>query len=498
MSDNNDKKVDGIKKLSKEELKKSRQIVLDSIGEVERSASAEIKPSTDKSLKKMDSIFARDVKGGKLEKLAKDKIAKPALEKKDIEQPPQISESKKKKWREEIKKLIPSSDKETVEEKSGSQQSKIAGVEPRLTPDFDSKILTFDSLVQLKKKNELMKISGKKIVKPGKVDSVKIKPDQDFKPSKIKKTPLSDAEKRALKEKHLEKVKQAREREKRKKIEQIQYQKKMAEKRARQARRKQKIKVAWKNFLNFFVRLSYQIKITSKQTIYIILVALVLGLLFYSILAILIIKFDVDNNLARKITKIFPVPAFITKGGIVPYYTYKDLKANMAANFNTADELEQGVKLAIAKNLVISNLAAKYNLPVIDLNNEELKQEIDEKIVYDQEVNQVAINRINKVNQMIDKNGDFVRIANKYGDEQGQVNINKENEDSYSFSQAVKNLAVNEISNIVVTPEGYYIFRCYDKADDFIALSYVFINAKVLSQYLEEAISNFKIWSLVN
>ena len=170
----------------------------------------------------------------------------------------------------------------------------------------------------------------------------------------------------------------------------------------------------------------------------------------------------------------------------------------MAANFNTADELEQGVKLAIAKNLVISNLAAKYNLPVIDLNNEELKQEIDEKIVYDQEVNQVAINRINKVNQMIDKNGDFVRIANKYGDEQGQVNINKENEDSYSFSQAVKNLAVNEISNIVVTPEGYYIFRCYDKADDFIALSYVFINAKVLSQYLEEAISNFKIWSLVN
>ncbi len=498
MDDNNGKKVDGIKKLSKDELKKSRQIVLDSIGEIERSASAAARPSTDKSLKKMDSIFARKVKDEGSVKLPKEKIVKPESEKKDIKQPLQISESKKKKWREEIKKLIPLTDQKIIKEKSELQQYKNSQADHRFKPDLDNKILTFDSLMQLKKKGESVKIPDKKTVKPNKINDVKTKLGQDLKPSKIGGVSFIDKKKHALREKHLEEVEQTRKREKKKKIEQIKRQKKIAEKKAKQARRSQKIKAIWKNFLNFLGKLSYQLKTAGKQTVYIILVALVLGLLFYSILAVLIIKFDLDNNLARKITKRSLIPAFITKEGIVPYYIYKDLKANMADNFNSADELEQGVKLAIANNLVISNLADKYNLSFVSLNSEELKQRINERIVYDLELNQVAINRINKVKQMIDENGDFVRVANKYSDEKGQININKENENYYSFSQEVKNLEVNEISDIVVTPEGYYIFRCYDKKDDFVALSYVFIKARGLEEYLEEAITNLKIWSLVN
>lgn len=62
----------------------------------------------------------------------------------------------------------------------------------------------------------------------------------------------------------------------------------------------------------------------ANAAIYIFLTAILLFIIFYSLLSGLIIRFGIDNKITRGLSEFLPIPAAITKTGIIEYYTYKD------------------------------------------------------------------------------------------------------------------------------------------------------------------------------
>ena len=410
---NKDKKINGIKKLSKEELAKSRRIVLESIGEKEN-----IPPVPPKGkVKKIDSLISRSSREDKIKKVSKPEIQV-------------VSE-----------KYLP-------EEKS--------------------------SLDLTKKSTPAVKITQDKTIK---------------KKGEIKKSPpIKRPAREQILKKQQDKIKQAELRKQ-----------KISEKKLKQEQRKKKFNEFKINILNCLVKFFSLLGYFRRKLFSIILILLIIFILLYSIFIILVLRFDLDTNLTRTISKYFPVPALFTKVGIIEFYAYKDFRKSLASNFTNQNELELAVKKTIAERIILKDLIERYNLEIDDfaILDQDIKKQISSKIIYDSKINQVAMNRINKIKQMLDNNESFVQTANKYGDGQGQVNIYKDNEELYTYSQEVKDLAINEISDIIYTSEGYYIFRCYDRTDKFTALSYVFIRSKTLDEYIKEATISFKMWSLV-
>ena len=62
----------------------------------------------------------------------------------------------------------------------------------------------------------------------------------------------------------------------------------------------------------------------ASSVVYIFLTAILLFVIFYSLFVIVITRFDIDNKATRNLSKYLPVPAIITKTGIIEYYDYKD------------------------------------------------------------------------------------------------------------------------------------------------------------------------------
>ena len=128
--------------------------------------------------------------------------------------------------------------------------------------------------------------------------------------------------------------------------------------------------------------------------------------------------------------------------------------------------MEKAVKRAVAENIILESLALKYSISDLSgasAGQEALKQAISDHMISDYDINQVGINRIMKIKELIDQGGDFVKTANKYGDEQNLLTLDAGNRGEYSFSAQVENLQKNEISDVIYSDQGYYIFRCYDR-----------------------------------
>ncbi|MCU0679281.1 MAG: peptidylprolyl isomerase, partial [Planctomycetes bacterium] len=271
-------------------------------------------------------------------------------------------------------------------------------------------------------------------------------------------------------------------------------------KRLEKLARRQK-RQAWLNsILKAGEELKVRISIVIHSSFYILTVTAITIFLLYSILAIIELKFSADNLVLRSVSRYFPVPAIITKNSFIEYYHYQDIISQNNQPGNVVLPAGEEMKVYIAKLIAAAELKQKYQLkasPLGSLSADE-KEKLSYQVVLDATINQVGLGRIKKIKQMIDENGDFVQIAGKYGDELGQVTITAANEKNYPYSAAVIGLDSGEISDIVYTADGYYIFRCYEKNAERSALSFAFVRAKTFDQYLTEAAKMVKMWSLVN
>ena len=416
--DKENKKVDGIKKLSREEIIKSRKLVLDAINKFSRDEQAA--GQLDKHPLMIDGLFRQRVK----------KEDKP-----EAAAAPKGEKPKKKKDR-------------------------------APAPDF-----VRDSIAeeQIKEKNSRAK--------------QKSRTDREMRKKKGREARrrIEYAQKLAAEKREIE-------------------EQKIKEKLKLKQLRKERAKKFWgelRKKVNLFIKTAkIKTKFAFFKALYLLVTGFVLSILFYLIILVLILRFDLDNNFTRFISNYFPTPAIISAKGIVNYYEYKDFKNNILKTTETGYD---NIELLLAKNIIMNNLRDKYKLKAGgSLNEDEIKNFILKKVAADKEINTVGLERIKKIKKLIDKNGDFIQTANKFGDEQGILNISADNEDDYSYSNELKKLNVSDISDIIITPEGYYIFKCYEKSKDISGLSYVFVKAKSLEEYLNEAAQDLKMWSLVN
>jgi len=450
------KSLDGIKKLKSEDLQKSRQIILDFIGEKKAGGKVgdeSLAPIRGGGAKKLDGIT-----------INKSKIKENA---KSIQQ--DRAEKEEQAAREDWQKRI----KAEEEKKEQERLDKIKKEEERL---------------KIKEALTKQEAERKKIIEQEK--QYKEQQDQEkerrrqAEQDKIKAEKLKIAEEKKL-------LKEALLIERR------------AEKEKRKLARAKKIKKYRKNIkikLSAFLNLS---RIFCKRTAAVLAYLLVLLLAFYIALSFIIIGFKIDNKLTRKIADYITIPALITNYGIVDYYDYQDkLAAAARQNYQTVSAADAAVKIKqqacqwAINNLIYQKLVAKYRLELAASASGN-KYNLAKQVILDDEINQVSLARVQKIEDLLKASKDFSEVK-KFGDGFGERVYLKRNLAESKFSQAINSLPIGQISSKIVTASGFYIIEKYSESGDVIAVKYIFVKAKTLDDYLTEKQNNLKVFSLVD
>lgn len=469
-----EKSIDGIKKLNKEEVEKSRKIILDTIGEGEQTP---ISPPAQQPALKMDGIIKMD----------------------------------------KIKSLISNSVKETSAEKPIEQPTKIdiepKGPEPKI-----------DFLADVKEEEKKVEVKPQKPVKtPKAVNKVKIieprtnKVDP-FRFDEIKPIPRTTIDKNKAQDlkaeiEKREKDIKTKEQERFEKEKAQKDQKEMEIKRQKEEKRKkeelkrikkEEKKKQWSSFSTSIkrslVNFGFLLRSMPLKVLQLFFISFVFLTFFYSIIALSIIKLHLDNRFLRFTASYLPVPALLTNDEIIDFYSYQKIK-EYSSSLNKNVDPDTSAKLFAIQLIILNKLNSKYNTGFVlrDIENiDAFKSMIADKAIYDEDINQVSLNRIRKIKQNIFSNrDDFNQIGSKYGDKTGELTINRISPE-YDYYSKVQNLNPGEVSDIIYTREGYYIFRCYNKTADQNLYGYVFVQAKTLDDYIQQEAKDLKIISLVN
>jgi len=236
-------------------------------------------------------------------------------------------------------------------------------------------------------------------------------------------------------------------------------------------------------------------RLAGKIIAFSALFLVVLAILFYLIFASLLLKFNLDNQASRQIANFLPVPAVITKIGFIEYYSYQNIMSELKKELTNQPELEQAARVVFIEKISLAKLARKYNISLIAREQEEVEKEINVRLAVDKEANRVSYSRINKIKELVEASQadgqaseSFEKIGAKYGDEQGYVSQDNE---FLQLTEEVRQLEASEISEIIITNRGYYIIKKEDKR-----LKYIFVKSVTLDGYLNKMLNELKVWVL--
>lgn len=261
--------------------------------------------------------------------------------------------------------------------------------------------------------------------------------------------------------------------------------KKTEAKKAKQEKRKAARQKILAMFAGLWKSFKKSLHLTFKYLIYFAIVYF--AFIFY------IAKSELDKPFLRALTRYLPIPAYIVNGKAIDFYFWQDLKKQTIPDNEKSAAAYARDKLA--RYLAMNELAQRYGLPAInfmDMEKDIVKKALAEKAVFDESANQVAIKRINSIKEMISKENNFISVSEKYGDEVGRATITMENKEKHPYYKDVENLAVNEISDIAASANGYYIFRCFEKSAQEQVLSYVLVKSKNIDELLNEMAAGYK------
>lgn len=488
-----DKKIDGIKKANMKDVARSRKVVLESIMEETKRLEIEREQKIQKP-KKMDGIYfpkTLNIEVKKNKKTEESNLA-PNFKKDedDMEDRERMdSELEMQKVKEEAARNLQEErlrEDEERNKKRMDEEKKLEAIKLQKKREEELRIQKekeeFEKSEQkriLKEKEEAEKIKYKKDKEFEKLQEIKRKEDEKI--ARNKREELKKQE--DLKRKEQEKIakQKAKDEKQRNKI---------FKKKKRAQARMAKIKSFKKKLKNIHLLLKDRLKHGCKKCVLVFFISVLSVVLLYFIFVILIIQFKFDSSFTRYLSSYFPVPALIARGDIVEYYDYLDLKNSISNQYNDQNSLSAAVKVLIMEKIILKELANKYNVKTLE--------QIKENFIYDKTANQVAINRANKIREMIKTKDDFVKVAVKFADEQGKLDYNSSEEAVTKFGEKIKDLEVGEISGVLFGEGGYYIVRRYEKNGSDFPISYVFVKAKTLDEYLSKTIVNSKIWSLVD
>lgn len=395
--------------------------------------------------------------------------------------------------------------KNTEEKKSGLGEEEIGNISK--SSNLESKEEDLKIKEEEKEKARLLKKEEKMKLKIAKKEAKIAEKEKEI---ELKKKEKQEKEKIAEKERQKkidEEIKKHEEEEKKrnllKKENELKRKRKEKEKKIKiqnkkknKELRKKKLRDIRKNISSVCISSIKHFFKVFKEFVYIIFIVFNLFIVGYFLFAIVVLKFDVDMPLFRDISQSVPIPAFVTKNGVVEYYRYYDLKQEIKDSYSNLDvqEMEKIVKVELVKKIIFEDLAREYGLE----GEDNLIEKMQKKIAFDEEINQVAFSRIQKIKFMFNSGHDFIKTAIKYGDQTGSVTVDNNGREFFSFGKDVINMQVGDISDVINTPEGYYIFRCVSRDSQEVNLNYVFMRSKTLDDYISEVAGNYKIWSLVD
>lgn len=233
-----------------------------------------------------------------------------------------------------------------------------------------------------------------------------------------------------------------------------------------------------------------------KQMLALSVLVFVIGIFLYSVFLFTVLRFELDSPGLRSISRFLPVPALISEDGIIPYFDYVDAKTELAQT-TPAPVSEKQVRIFLIEDIIINKLMDDYGLSIIAGESRiAAKERLAAVLAFDHNINFAPWSRISRIQTLLDNNN-FAAIADQYGDDRGQLTLDREETGQNEYYSDLFGLAVGENSRIITAPEGYYIYRCYDKDSRRTYLSYLFIAAVGLDEYLAKEVNDYKLWSLV-
>ena len=450
------KNLDGIKKLNAEEVKKYRKIVLDYIGEKDASAPEEKDKPVESTVKKaVDGINFNNAKN------------KSQNKKDNIDEAVKRQEEERKRILEEEKQFLIRKEREK-NDKLLKEQDKIR--QEKLVKEEKDKKLNELKEKQLKEKEELIRMEKIKQIDKERQAKELIERERKDREEKIKREELKKKENsladKVKRQEELKKIKSELQ-----KSAQI-----AAEK--RKIKRRKAIKKFRKNFKIKFEEILNSVK---KNIVYAISLAAVITSLAYIIFSLLVLRFN-QFEIVKQAAGFLPVPAAITTEGVISYNDFKNIQTNSYLALNLKEK-----KNSLIKWLIINNLGKRYG----SVSNLDIKFAADEKF------NQVEISRINKIKVLLDAGNSMDQLS-KYADEFSAVSYYGEKEAVEKFGTSILNLSSGQTSGIITRPAGFYIIKRLDDNNDKLGLSFLFVSAKSLDEYINEKIKNAKIFILAN
>ena len=151
-------------------------------------------------------------------------------------------------------------------------------------------------------------------------------------------------------------------------------------------------------------------------------------------------------------------------------------------------------KNELLKKIVYKKLAKEYGLVVGSSN---LMTDLEKRIVIDKEKNQSSLARIAKIKDLI-KQGKTFEEVKKYSDEFESGVYMKNDLAQEKFGRLIIYLSEGQISDILVSGNGYYLIKKNNQNNNLINISYIFIKATTLDDYVNNELSNLNVLSLVD
>ena len=251
----------------------------------------------------------------------------------------------------------------------------------------------------------------------------------------------------------------------------------------RKLKRQKAVKLFKDNLSNKLDEIFYAVK---KNFVYGALYLITFLIISYAIFCLLVLRFKISDNIVGEMVRILPVPAVITSQGIISYYDFRDITKDI--NYSYLNPAER--KNSFAKWIIIKNLSEKYGLPV-NSSSEALA------FVADEDFNQTGLFRIKKISELL-KDVDSIEQLSKYADEYSDVIYYNSENAAKKFGQAIFDLDIKQISDIIIRNNGYYIVQIIDNKEGQLGIKYLFVEAETLGQYVNEESSEIKIFILTD
>lgn len=224
-------------------------------------------------------------------------------------------------------------------------------------------------------------------------------------------------------------------------------------------------------------------------------VIIMLAFSFYSLICLTFFTFKPQSGLFRAIARLVPVPGLISSYGFVEFYQYLDLKQSLLARGTAPGQLVDLATAASVEWQILEQLARYYQLPMAD-SAPVLLDNLGKAVVSDKEINAIAFSSIRKIKQEIANGKSLDEVA--AGHNATVANEYYANDDAQKkFGPSFLSLAEGAMSNIVVSPEGFYIVQKMKATNEAVEVKYVLVKPKTLSDIVDGRLTQAKAINFV-